>query len=651
MDPPAAPAAWWPRPMAADQPPRGGHHPAGGARAGRRRRRRARRGTRRRAAACRGDARRHRSRRLRRPGRPHGARHEQGPAGAPRRARARRGDDGRGQDRGDRRDGPGRVPDRAGAPGARAGRPAGGGVDRRLRQPRQPVRPATWTRAQGGAAAVAVHHVRRACRRARRRGRRAGRRPAARGPGGAFDARRRGSERRGRAARGRARRRGSRTGPDGRSRRRRRPDAGEREGQLHQGHRGDTGAAGARHGRTPAALTLRPSAGAAAGIAGSAALVAALTLAARVAGFGRVFVFSASVGAGCTGTAYAAANQIPNVLFEVVAGGALAGAVVPVIAAALTRGGRVDADRAASALLTWTVLGLLPVALLLGAFARPVTGLFLHGSDCAGAVTLATRMLVVFAPQVVLYGVGIVLTGVLQAHHRFAGPALAPLLSSVVVIAAYAWYARLAGSRHATAGFVPNTAAELALSLGTTVGVAALSLPLLAPARRVGGRLRPALRFPAGTAALVGSLAGAGVAALLAQQAAVVVVLALATRTGGEGALNVYQYAQAVYLLPYAVLAVPVATAAFPRLSRQAADGDGPGFAATNAATTRAVIVAALVGASALAAVAPAVQSLFAHLDAVGGPVFGALGPAVTVFAIGLPGWALVAHLSRSLYA
>ena len=46
-------------------------------------------------------------------------------------------------------------------------------------------------------------------------------------------------------------------------------------------------------------------------------------------------------------------------------------------------------------------------------------------------------MLVVFAPQVVLYGVGIVLTGVLQAHRRFAGPALAPLLSSVVVIAAY----------------------------------------------------------------------------------------------------------------------------------------------------------------------------------------------------------------------
>ncbi len=42
-------------------------------------------------------------------------------------------------------------------------------------------------------------------------------------------------------------------------------------------------------------------------------------------------------------------------------------------------------------------------------------------------------MLRVFAPQLPLYGVGIVLTGVLQAHRRFAWPVLAPLLSSVVV--------------------------------------------------------------------------------------------------------------------------------------------------------------------------------------------------------------------------
>jgi putative peptidoglycan lipid II flippase len=392
----------------------------------------------------------------------------------------------------------------------------------------------------------------------------------------------------------------------------------------------------------------------AAGIAGSAVLVAGLTLAARLTGFGRVFAFSGSVGAGCTGTAYAAANQVPNVLFEVVAGGALAAAVVPAIAAALARGGDGEASRVASALLTWTVLVLTPVAVLLALLAGPVTGLLLGGAgaaSCPGAAELAARMLVVFAPQVVLYGVGIVLAGVLQAHHRFAGPALAPLLSSVVVIAAYLAYAVLAGPAHRQATFVPGATAELVLAGGTTVGVVALSLPLLLPARRAGVRLRPTLRFPPGVAAGVRALALAGVAALAAQQVAVVAVLALATRTGGTGALNAYQYAQAVYLLPYAVLAVPLATAAFPRLARQAADGDGAGFAGTTARTTRGVLAASAVGAGALAATAPAGQRLFERLDAVGGPALAGLGPALTALAPGLLGWALVAHLGRALAA
>ena len=59
-------------------------------------------------------------------------------------------------------------------------------------------------------------------------------------------------------------------------------------------------------------------------------------------------------------------------------------------------------------------------------------------------------MLRVFAPQLPLYGIGIVLTGVLQAHHRFAWPVIAPLLSSVTVMGAYLAYAAVDGRAHAT---------------------------------------------------------------------------------------------------------------------------------------------------------------------------------------------------------
>ena len=46
-------------------------------------------------------------------------------------------------------------------------------------------------------------------------------------------------------------------------------------------------------------------------------------------------------------------------------------------------------------------------------------------------------MLAVFAPQILLYGLAVVLYGILQAHRRFVSPALAPVLSSLVVIATY----------------------------------------------------------------------------------------------------------------------------------------------------------------------------------------------------------------------
>ena len=49
-------------------------------------------------------------------------------------------------------------------------------------------------------------------------------------------------------------------------------------------------------------------------------------------GFGRTLVFTNTVGAGSTGDIYLAANTVPNIVFEVVAGGALASLVVPMLA-------------------------------------------------------------------------------------------------------------------------------------------------------------------------------------------------------------------------------------------------------------------------------------------------------------------------------
>ena len=180
------------------------------------------------------------------------------------------------------------------------------------------------------------------------------------------------------------------------------------------------------------------------GFAAVALSVAGLTLAARILGFGRSLVFSKTVGDTCLGDVYNAANSLPNALFEIVAGGVLAGVVIPVVARHVGRAGRLaEAGETVSALVTWTLLVLTPAGL------AALAGAGLYGrafakADCAGSGEVLAALLVMFVPQIWLYGLAVVSAGVLQAHRRFLAAAAAPLLSSLVVIAAYLTFAGLA---------------------------------------------------------------------------------------------------------------------------------------------------------------------------------------------------------------
>ena len=92
-----------------------------------------------------------------------------------------------------------------------------------------------------------------------------------------------------------------------------------------------TGPGGGRH---PVSTTARRLGQ---GVAGAAVLIAVITIAARVTGFGKQLAFARTVGTNCLATAYYTANQVPNLVFELVVGGALAGMVVPVLAGAAAR--------------------------------------------------------------------------------------------------------------------------------------------------------------------------------------------------------------------------------------------------------------------------------------------------------------------------
>ncbi|MEP7017076.1 MAG: lipid II flippase MurJ [Actinomycetota bacterium] len=427
---------------------------------------------------------------------------------------------------------------------------------------------------------------------------------------------------------------------------------------------------------------------AAPGVFAAAGLIAAVTLVARVFGFGRWLVFSQSVGTTCVGSVYQAANQLPNVIFEVAAGGAMAAVAVPIIAGQLARKDEAAATRTGSAMLTWALTVLVPLSILMAAAAAPLSSLLVPRQACAGSTDLMASMIVVFAPQIALYGVGITLAGVLQAHRRFLGAALAPLLSSAVVIATYLLYGVLAQGNGDDLARLPSQASTV-LAAGTTLGVVALSLPLLIPLHRAGIRLHPTWAFPDGVARRASALAGAGLIALVAQQVAVLVTLWVSQHRGGTGTLNVYTYVQAVYLLPYAVLAVPVATAAFPamasgpdrtamatgpdqtamatvsaqadRVTASAQIAGGPGQTpvdqaqGTLVASVRAITAATCAAAAVLFAIAGPTGAFFSALDAgrnspAGRQALAALPDALSAFAPGLVGFGLAALLTRALY-
>lgn len=390
------------------------------------------------------------------------------------------------------------------------------------------------------------------------------------------------------------------------------------------------------------------------GLAGAAIVIAVVTILARATGFLRIAVFARTAGVTCLSGTYVTANTIPNIVFDVLAGGALASFVVPVLAGAVGDDDGDRVNRTTSALLTWTLIVLVPIALVGIALARPVMGLFVGhptGSACprSDVIDVGTRMLLVFLPQIPLYGIGIVLTGVLQSHRRFIGPALAPLLSSITVIGAYVAYGIERHRHPSSIGTLPRSQ-ELTLSIGTTGGVAVLSLSLLIPLARTHVRLRPTLSFPPGVAVRVRRLAYAGAAALAAQQLTTAVALRLANSSGTEGAALLYNLAWTVFLLPWAILAVPIATSAFPALSAQYERGAHEDYARTAATTTRAVLLVTLVSTAAVAATADPVARVLIH-GALGAADPTVLARAIALFAPGIVGYSLVAHLGRAFYA
>jgi putative peptidoglycan lipid II flippase len=385
------------------------------------------------------------------------------------------------------------------------------------------------------------------------------------------------------------------------------------------------------------------------GIARGAAVVASLTILSRILGLARTLVFSQTVGASCLGTAYVTANQVPDLLYQLILGGALTSAMVPILARSAERAAGDPAEKArvgviTSALLTWTVVIVVPLVLAIAIAAGPIASLLNPANPnahCARAdmVTVTGDMLRVFAPQALLYGLSVVLYGLLQSYRRFAAPSIGPGISSLVLIACYLAFVPL--EKGLPLAQLPLSA-ELMLSVGTTLGVAALVVVAIPPVWRLHLRFRPVLRFPPGVARRAGGLALVGVIELIAIDVASVIAIALANGHGKTGALVLYNYGSQVLNSIAVILTFSIVVSAFPVLSAR----EGSAFDRTSAGSTRAVLLMSWMGTALMVAIAvPAAHVLAKQPDQVS-----QLIGAFLLFAPGIAGAAVIANLSRVMF-
>ena len=335
---------------------------------------------------------------------------------------------------------------------------------------------------------------------------------------------------------------------------------------------------------------------AAARVGRAARIMGAATAVSRLLGLGRVLVIAAVLGTTDLGDIFSASNSVSNVLFDLLAAGALSAVLVPAFVELLERRpaaeGRAEAEGLAGALLGWSLVVLGPICLA-GIVAAPALARLLTTGTADPVVAaeqreLATFLLRLFIPQVLLYAVGAVSTAVLHAQRHFTVTAVAPIGNTVMMVAFLGAFRLMRGP--AAAGFDLSSAERWTLGAAGTLGVAAfVGIPAVA-LWRTGFRLRVRVPRPAtlpggGQRVPAADVPGLGRALRLSgwaglQHAGTGVLLgaALLVGMGVSGGVVAYQVAFACFLVPYAVLALPLITAVLPELAGDAGRGDLASF-------------------------------------------------------------------------
>jgi putative peptidoglycan lipid II flippase len=371
-------------------------------------------------------------------------------------------------------------------------------------------------------------------------------------------------------------------------------------------------------------------------IARAAGLVMALFVLSRLLGLVREMVIGARFGTSADLDAYLAAFRLPDLLFQLVAGGALGSAFIPTFTSYLAREDRDGAWRLASGVAN-LVLAVMTAIAAMAATLAPwlVREIIAPGFDpTQQALTVRLMRTMLITP--VIFGVSGLVMGALNAHQHFLLPAAAPIVYNLAIIGG-------------ALGLAPRLGVT-GLAVGVAVGSVLHLLVQVPGLLWFKARYWPVLTLRDPSIREVGRLMAPRVLGLAAVQINFLVNTVLASDLV-EGSLSALNFAWLMLLLPQGVFAQAVATAAFPTFSALAARGEIDEMRSTLSATLRALFslsVPAAVGLLLLRM--PLIQLLFQR-GAFEASSTETVAWALQFYALGLPAHAGVEVVARAFYA
>ncbi len=333
------------------------------------------------------------------------------------------------------------------------------------------------------------------------------------------------------------------------------------------------------------------------------------TILSRLTGFARQWAMAVALGVSLTAhgaipiaSAFNISNNIPNMIYELVAGGVLSSLFIPLFMEKRNEQGESAAFKLANTLFSLFLLVLGTVALIGTLFPEPFVRTQTFTVSSADA-QLAVYLFRFFAVQIIFYAFVALTTGVLNSYRKFFASALAPLFNNVVVVVVLlGFYLPLRDSN-------PQLAI-VALGVGTTLGVVALFVAQVPALLRLGFRFSwsldlkdPSLRTMMRKGAWLLVYVAVNMVGLSFRNA-------FATSAMRDGAAAL-QYAWMWYQLPFGVLAVSYLTAVFPELSDTASRRDWDAFKTYFSRGLRAMSLLILPSAAMLLALGTPLVSLY----------------------------------------